>query len=585
MIRKRFFFKLILSYMGVMLFLVLCLMLVAPPVIRSHYEDVLATNLERFCRTVIPQIVPLLSSGQEAEVKTLITQLDQETHMRLTLIAVDGTVLADSRKETGSFENHWDRPEFHDALQGKTGRAVHFSQSLKEQMLYVAVPVIDKEKVMAVIRASLSAVEIDNLLWKLSGHLILILGICFVVALLLTTWVSRSQSKPVEQLVEAARQVSHGSFDTKVLLIGSSELRELAAAFNTMTEKVKQLFDQQSRQQEEFNLILSSIQEGLLVIDQDHRVVLTNQSFRMMIGAFAPEGKLYWEVIRSPGLLEAFAQVREKQESCTCEISMAERIYFCSLTPIPQKRETAALFFDITERKKIEDIKRDLVSNISHEFRTPLTSIKGFLEALETEEDIQHKDYLEILKRNTDRLIAITDDLLLISQLEQHRSVLQIEPQAMGEISRNTARLFQAISSAKGLKLTVDIEPELPPINGDRYMLEQMLVNLLQNAIRYTETGEVVLRVRKQNGGVAVEVIDTGIGIPEKNLPRIFERFYVVDRSRSRQLGGTGLGLSIVRNIAVQHKGKVEVRSVLGKGSTFTVQLPVAPSGVGSSSR
>jgi two-component system phosphate regulon sensor histidine kinase PhoR len=425
-------------------------------------------------------------------------------------------------------------------------------------------------------------VEIDNLLWKLSGHLILILGICFVVALLLTGWVSRSQSKPVEQLVEAARQVSRGSFDTKVFLIGSSELRELAAAFNTMTEKVKQLFEQQSRQQEEFNLILSSIQEGLLVIDQDHRVVLTNQSFRMMIGAFAPEGKLYWEVIRSPGLLEAFAQVREKQESGTCEISVAERIYFCSLTPIPQKRETAALFFDITERKKIEDIKRDLVSNISHEFRTPLTSIKGFLEALETEEDIQHKDYLEILKRNTDRLIAITDDLLLISQLEQHRSVLQIEPQAMGDISRNTARLFQTMASVKGLRLTVDIEPDLPLINGDRYMLEQMLVNLLQNAIRYTETGEVVLRIRKQNGGVAVEVIDTGIGIPEKDLPRIFERFYVVDRSRSRQLGGTGLGLSIVRNIAVQHKGKVEVRSVLGKGSTFTIRLPAAVSGTAS---
>jgi len=355
--RKRFFFKLIASYMGVMLFLVLCIVLVAPPVIRSHYEDVLATNLERLCRTVIPQVLPLLASGREAQAQELIAKLDRETHTRLTLIAPDGKVLADSRRESGALENHWDRPEFHDALQGRTGRAVHFSQTLKEQMLYVAVPVVDREKILAVIRASLSAAEIDKLLWKLSGQLILILGVCLMAALLLTAWVSRSQSKPVEQLVAAARQVSHGSFDTKVFLMGSSELRELAAAFNTMTEKVKQLFDQQSRQQEEYNLVLSSIQEGLLVVDLDYRIVLTNQSFRMLAGAFAPEGKLYWEVIRAPELLEAFAHVREKQESVSCEVSLAEQIYLCSLTPVPKKQETVALFFNITERRKLEDIK------------------------------------------------------------------------------------------------------------------------------------------------------------------------------------------------------------------------------------
>jgi two-component system phosphate regulon sensor histidine kinase PhoR len=577
MIKRPFFIKLFLTYFGILTLFMTSAAFIGGSLIRKQTEKILARDLEKIGITLRPQVQALLSSEKIRELDEWINYQGRQADIRLTVILPDGSVPADSRKDHLAMESHWDRPEFSEAMQGRIGRAFRFSQTLNEQMLYVAVPVMEEGKVLAVVRASVSAAEIENLFADLRLRLMWSLAISLSVALFLAAWISRSQSRPVEELIAAARQVSTGNFETKVFLTGSDELRELAWAFNTMTEKVKQLFEQQTRQQEEFNLVLSSIQEGLLVVDRDQRVLMTNPSFRKMAGAFAPEGKLYWEVLRAPELLEAFGRVKAKQTSDACEISVSDKIYLCSLTPVPGKSEIVVLFFDITERKKLENIKRDLVSNISHEFRTPLTSIKGFLEAIETEEDIQHKDYLEILKRNTDRLIAITHDLLLINQLEQGRSVLQIELQDLGNIAQNTVHMFESMAAEKGLKLLIQVEPELPRINGDRYMLEQMLVNLLQNAVRYTEKGEIILQVRKQNEEVEIEVTDTGIGIPEKDLPRIFERFYVVDRSRSRRLGGTGLGLSIVKNIAVQHKGRVEVKSRIGAGSTFSVFLPVTP--------
>jgi two-component system phosphate regulon sensor histidine kinase PhoR len=225
--------------------------------------------------------------------------------------------------------------------------------------------------------------------------------------------------------------------------------------------------------------------------------------------------------------------------------------------------------------KELERIKRDLVSSVSHELRTPLTSIKGFAETLEEEIDEKNRHYVEIIRRNTDRLINIVRDLLLLSQMEEAGVEIEMEEVDLKGLAENTVRIFDGQLKEKGLALFLEIEPDLPAISADPFKIEQLLINLLDNAIKYTDQGEVRLSLRRDDRKVVIEVRDTGIGMLKSKLSRIFERFYVVDKSRSRKTGGTGLGLSIVKHIVLLHGGEIAVESEPGKGSRFLVRLPL----------
>ncbi|RLE05479.1 MAG: PAS domain-containing sensor histidine kinase, partial [Candidatus Aminicenantes bacterium] len=255
------------------------------------------------------------------------------------------------------------------------------------------------------------------------------------------------------------------------------------------------------------------------------------------------------------------------------EIELNKKIFLCSFVFIPSKEELIIVFHDITEFKRLEKIKRDFVVNVSHELRTPLTAIKGYVETLEEEVEGEAKRYLEIIKKHTERLINIVQDLLLLSELEEKGLSEAREDVDLKDMVEDVFKIFKQKAEEKNLKLSL-VSENKPVVRGDPFKLEQMFINLIDNAIKYTEKGEVLVSLKRADKGVVVEVKDTGVGIPAEHLDRIFERFYVVDKSHSRKLGGTGLGLSIVKHIVLLHNGKIDVESKLGKGAKFTIVLP-----------
>jgi two-component system phosphate regulon sensor histidine kinase PhoR len=379
-------------------------------------------------------------------------------------------------------------------------------------------------------------------------------------------------------LSNASRKVASGDFNVRVLLKRKDELKELADSFNYMTDQIRTLFTELSRQKEGLNNIISSIQEGLLVFDQQGRIILTNESFKKIVENNHIEGRFYWEVVREPLFSELIKKVRDEKRSYTEELVLNGKYFLCSATFLDSREETVVIFHDITEMKNVEEIKKDFVVNVSHELRTPLTAIKGFAETLEEETDEKNRHYVDIIKRNTDRLINIVQDLLALSQLEERGTRLELEEVDLGDMIERTLKIFEHRMREKNLKFDLKIENDFPLIKADPFKLEQVFVNLIDNAIKYTEHGEITLSLKQSGNHVMIELEDTGIGISEDHIPRIFERFYVTDKSRSKMLGGTGLGLSIVKHIVLLHNGTIDVKSTPNKGTTFSIALPTNPS-------
>jgi two-component system phosphate regulon sensor histidine kinase PhoR len=355
-------------------------------------------------------------------------------------------------------------------------------------------------------------------------------------------------------------------------------VKQLADGFNLMTDQIKTLFEELSFQKDNLNSIFASIQEGFAVLDDKGRIILSNESFKEIAQTKLVDGKLYWEVIRDVKFGELVKKVRENKRNLSEELELNGKFYLSSATFLALRDQIVIVFSDITETKNMEKIKRDFVVNVSHELRTPLTAIKGFAETLEEEVGENAKTYAEVIKRNTDRLINIVQDLLLLSELEEKGSKLESDDVNLKHLADNVIRIFKSRLAEKGLDFQLRVEDGLPVLKGDSFKLEQMLINLLDNAIKYTEKGKIVLALKQKDETVEIIIEDTGIGIPQEHLARIFERFYVVDKSRSKKFGGTGLGLSIVKHIVLSHKGTIAVESSLAKGTTFTISLPINPS-------
>jgi len=320
--------------------------------------------------------------------------------------------------------------------------------------------------------------------------------------------------------------------------------------------------------------ILHTMEEGLLTLDDKGKIIFCNENFKTMIKNRSPEGKFYWEIIRMPEFKDLVSKLKKEHKTQIKEINIDGNIYLCSANYLEARNEMVITFHEITKEKNLEKIKKDFVINVSHELRTPLTSIKGYLETIEGLDKTQKK-YLDTALRNTDRLINIVKDLLLISELESDEFELNQENVDIQELILKVVKIFNQKIEKKSLDIKIDIEKKLPLFKGDSFKLEQMIINLLDNAVKYTEQGSIEISAKRTDSKIDITIKDTGIGIPDKDLPRIFERFYVVDKSRSRNVGGTGLGLSIVKHIVHLHKGTVKVESKPGIGTAFHVSLPL----------
>jgi two-component system phosphate regulon sensor histidine kinase PhoR len=572
--KRSFFSKIFIGYLLIIFALSSLILVLSLNTIREFYQESLTNHLKTLAYTLNPEVVRLMDTGRPNQLDGFIKSLGTKIHTRVTIIAKDGTVLADSDEKVESMENHSHRPEVVEALQGKTGKSIRFSSTVNRDMLYVAIPIDQDGRLTGVIRTSLFLGDIDNLLTKLNYHVAGIsLGIVFI-ALAAAFLISNSVVRPIRRLTLAAGKVASGDFSVRVFLKTKDELRVLANSFNRMNEEMEKMFSELGQQKEELNSIIDSLQEGLVVLDKQGRIIRSNESFRKIIGGQAVEGKNYWQIIRSPRLAELLAKSGVEKRNFIEDLTLGNRVFMCSVTPLERGEGIVSIFYDITEIKNIEKVKKDFVINVSHELRTPLTAIKGYAETLRNEvETVPGKKYLEIVERNTDRLINIVGDLLLLSSLEE-KTTLELEDIDLRGFLENIIKIFDQRLKDKQLSLVIDLKENLPPIKGDLFKLEQMLVNLLDNAVKYTDHGEITVSVDVQDKRVRIQVGDTGIGIPKDDIPRVFERFYVVDKSRSRKSGGTGLGLSIVKHIVLLHHGTINIESALGKGTSVTVTLP-----------
>ncbi|PKM81649.1 MAG: phosphate regulon sensor histidine kinase PhoR [Firmicutes bacterium HGW-Firmicutes-14] len=512
-----------------------------------------------------------------------------EINARVTIVGADGEVLGDSFLDNDSMVNHADRPEIKQALSGKTGEAERFSSSIGEKMVYFAVPVEDQNRVAGVVRVAIPWSEVE----AGQSHIRWTIGAAIFMALILTVLVASSFTSsiviPLQEMTRVAEQMAEGKLETNFNTGAKNEIGTLSRALNYMSERLRDTFSQITEERNKVKAILTSMNDGVVAIDRNGCILLINPAVERMFDIKYENslGKSMIEVVRNFDLERLLREALTSTASITRELQMLApdlRTFRVSTAPLTNESGVVgvvAVLRDITAFREVERMKTDFVANVSHELRTPLTSIKGFVETLldgAMEDPVTARHFLGIINDESDRLNRLIIDLLSLSRIEAKQQEVHLVALDMKSVINNTLSVLSPQANEKKLSLDVDIIKPLPVIRADKDMIGQLLINLVDNAVKYTpEGGGIGIRAEAWNSGVKVTVSDTGIGIPRESMPRLFERFYRVDKARSREMGGTGLGLAIVKHILEVHGGTIKVKSRLGMGSTFTFYLPAEP--------
>jgi two-component system, OmpR family, phosphate regulon sensor histidine kinase PhoR len=574
--KRHIFVRVFAGYVVLSLLAVLIFSAYTLRLARGISYDALTKGLESAALTATVAVSPLLSRGRTPELDALVTKMGKQGRVRITVIDPQGIVLADSWENPASMENHRQRPEVSLALEGRLGKSLRLSGTVKKWMVYVATPIGDERPVRGVVRTATYPEELDAAALRERGSLWLFASLLFAACLLSAFLLSRTLVAPLRDLAGVVGRFAAGDFGARLHLRRRDEIKELADSFNAMGERVQLLFLERSQRMQELDLIFSSVQQGILLLDSAGRIVRSNRGFEGLAGKSPVEGRTLWEVVRAPRLTELVQRARVTGARQSEELSVGEKTVLCTVERMAGREELIVVLNETTDLRRLETVKRDLVVNASHELRTPLTSILGSLEMLEGEVGGETARWVKAIQRNAERMSAIVQDMLMLSRLEARGAELSLDHVDLARLIGDVAEMFAHRAGLQDIRLSREVSPALPPVTADPFLLEQMLVNLLDNALKYTEKGEVkVACAPSGDGQVRIVVEDTGIGIPAESLPRIFERFYVVDKSRSRKQGGTGLGLAIVKHIVSSHGGTIEVESAPGRGTRFVILLPV----------
>jgi two-component system phosphate regulon sensor histidine kinase PhoR len=574
--KRRLFYRILAGLVFVSLLAVLIFAFYTLRVLRASSYDALTRRLQDIALSAKVAVAPLASVGRSAALDRLAGDLGREARVRITVIDAGGVVLADSEEDAARMENHAFRPEVASALAGKTGISSRFSGTVNRWMVYVAAPLASSGSAGGVVRASSYREELDATVLREGGNLATFASLLFAACLLSAFFISRSIASPLRDLAGVVGRFAAGDFGARLHLRRRDEVRELAESFNAMGERIQELFRENSARTQELDGIFSSVQQGIVLLDGEGRIARSNRGFDEIAGGPAV-GRTLLEAVSAPRLFELVREVSSSGQRHSEEIVVGERTLLCTVQRMAGREELIVLVHDTSDIRRLEAVKRDFVVNASHELRTPLTTIRGSLEMLEGETmGVEAARWVDAIRRNAERMAAIVEDLLLMSRLEAKGAEPASEPVELGRIAAEVTGMFAHRAQSKGVSLRLDVSESLPRVTADPFLMEQMLVNLVDNALKYTEKGEVRVSCSTEGeGGVRIEVADTGIGIPHEHIPRIFERFYVVDTSRSRKLGGTGLGLAIVKHIVLSHGGTIDVQSGVGSGTRFTVRLPL----------
>ena len=505
---------------------------------------------------------------------------------RITVITYSGQVLADSQADPRSMENHAGRPEIQQALAEGEGRSIRHSVTLQRDLLYFAVRQPAAAGPPLVLRFALPLEAVDQVLAEFRRRLwlasLLMLGVTGTASLL----VSRSFSARVERLRAFSLRVAESDFRPIPADRSGDALEALAISLNETSARLDGTIRALTEERNLSAAILGSMVEGVAVVNAGERLVFANPSFAAILGLDVPPqpGRTFLEVARQTELIEAVRRVLRGEPTVRAEIvtGTLKPRYFAATVAAVRAEETPGavlVLHDITGLRRLERVRRDFVANVSHEFKTPLTAIQGFAETLLAGalDDTQNRGrFLRIILEHAHRLARLTDDLLELSQIEAERLELEIRPLRVEELIRGCVETTRPRAAGKDLRLSAELPPDLPALAGDPRRLGEVLQNLVDNAVQYTlPGGSIAVRAAAAKGEVIVTVADTGIGIPEADQARIFERFYRVDVARSREAGGTGLGLAIAKHLVEAHGGRIWVQSEVGKGSQFHFSIPI----------
>jgi two-component system phosphate regulon sensor histidine kinase PhoR len=530
--------------------------------------------------------------------------LKKITGSRVTFISGNGTVLGDSDHDPMTMDNHTHRPEVEAAKQAGIGREIRKSDTLQENMMYVALAVKPGSANSNIIRFAKSLSDIESSIRELWYVLLIGLLILFVVVAVISYRIALGLTRPLEQITKVAKRIKNMDYQARVKVVNHDEIGELAIAINAMADSLQEQMKRIRQNESQLETVLDNMINGIVMIDRAGNIVLLNRMAEEVLGFSAKElaGRHYAEAKQQYELSQIIQEGLERREHLHDEITFyfpEERLLELNLVPVFHSGEefggVLLVLQDVSAIRRLERMRSEFVANVSHELKTPIAAVKGFAETLlggAVSDPATANSFLQIIYDESERLNRLIGDILELSKVESRRVPLQFSPVELSSFTDKTIELLASEAARKHITLDVSVE-EGVYVEADEDRLRQIMMNLLSNGINYTpDGGKVSIRVEPIATGKAVPgtqpddllgdydhiriwITDTGIGIPKKDLPRIFERFYRVDKARSRSSGGTGLGLSIVKHLVELHKGTISVESTVGVGSTFMIELPV----------
>ncbi|MEJ2724297.1 MAG: ATP-binding protein [Deltaproteobacteria bacterium] len=586
--KKRLLWHIFLSYLLIAFVSLLAVTWYASTSMRHFFLKQVEKELDARARLFENQVLERLDPLDEERIDQLCKDMGRFTETRFTVILPSGRVVGDSDEDPQKMDNHMDRPEILKALNLGRGTSTRYSVTLEQSMMYVALPLKKDTRMMGVVRTSMSAKSIDEALDRIQIRIFLGGFIMAAFAAVLSFIILHRIKRPIDEIKRGAERFARGDFQFRLPASDMEELAGLSETMNQMAGELQERINTITAQRNELEAVLSSMVEGVIAVDMEEQIISMNNAAAQIFHCDPQEaeGRSIQEAVRYPNLQKFVSEALSSSTPVEKDIVLygdEEQILYGLGTPLRDAEGTRVgaliVLNDVTQLRRLENIRRDFVANVSHEIKTPITAIKGFVETLRDGAAKNQKDaerFLEIIDKHVDRLEAIIEDLLSLSRIERQAETEEIplNDGSIKEVLQTAIQVCQVKAAPKHIRLDLSCE-EVLRAKINPALLEQAVVNLLDNAVKYSNPGSTVtVAATTQDHAVLISVVDHGCGIEKRHLARLFERFYRVDKARSRKLGGTGLGLAIVKHIMQAHGGRVSVQSRPGKGSTFTLHLP-----------
>jgi two-component system phosphate regulon sensor histidine kinase PhoR len=578
-VKRNLFLKILFSYLVIvsLSFFVLDLL------IKDEIKKVLTAKIE----TELLAYAELIDLSSAKEMSEQLKQIARISGARVTLVDDQGKVFADSEKDIASLENHLNRPEVQEArLRGK-GNSIRYSQSIGVDMLYVAITMKSKSQNAGYVRLARPLHDVQNAIEQVYQSIFLTMMIAAVIALIIALVFSYRLAAPIRALEKFTERLRQGQKEGAIFLQTSDETKTLADNINYLVAELQSQVSLAREEQSKLMAALTSMTEGVLILNAENKIEFISPVLNKMLADQYGDvtGRTLLESFRNVELQKAFLEFQENRQLINREVTLGDItpvILSVSISPVqgePGEEKAMVVFHDLTRLKKLEQIRTDFVVNVTHEMKTPLTAIIGYLEtiqggAINNIEDT--KKFIDIILRQSQRLNRLVEDLMIISKLELGEINLQFENVSINEALNGALPVVAVKAEAKKIAVENNIAGNLPQVFADFDRLTQILVNILDNAVKFTpDSGKITIDAKHDNGYVVVSISDTGVGVPKEEVQRLGERFYRVDRDRSRELGGTGLGLSIVKHLMIAQRGKMEIESQLGQGTKVSLFFPI----------